>query len=94
MANMLAMGLDPVQNAIRQRINTGAVLPTEPVVPTDGQAAAVPSPAFAQPAATPQMPSDVTSAIRARIAPQPGQTRTFPNGRVGRYDGNGWLHVG
>lgn len=90
MANMLATGTDPVQDAIRRRL-AGGVQSTEPVVPTAPAAEApTPSPAFAAPAAMP----DVTSAIRARIAPQPGQTRTFPNGRVGRYDGNGWLHVG
>lgn len=88
MANMLAMGLDPVQRAIRTRIGGSPQAP-EPVVP-DLPQAPVPSPAFAPSAPA----SDVTSAIRNRIAPQPGATRTFPNGRMGRWDGNGWEHVG
>jgi hypothetical protein len=113
MANMLAQSLDPVQQALRYRINTGAVLPMEPVVPgQEASQTATPAPTFAQPAvATPTQPTasapsapvasapaaptaDVTNAIRARINPQVGQMRTFPNGRIGRYDGNGWEHVG
>lgn len=97
MANMLAMGLDPVQAAIRQRINTGEVIPTEPVVSApQAQGQGVPSPEFAQPmSGMPQQPpTDLTAAIRSRIMPQAGQTRVFPNGRVGRHDGTGWVAIG
>jgi hypothetical protein len=101
MANMLAMGLDPVQQAIRQRLNSGAVVATEPIVPAVPEAAAASAPASLSPefapAAMPAAPSgapNLASAIRTKIAPTMGATRTFPNGRTGQWDGTGWLHVG
>ena len=50
--------------------------------------------AASPPPAAPWLPQTVNDAVRARLNPQVGQQRMFPNGRLGKWDGKGWVHVG
>lgn len=69
--------------------------PPEPPVPPD--------PIQIDPVGTaapnPQGPSlagngALRSAVMTRLNPQPGHHRIFPNGKIGRWDGTGWEHIG
>lgn len=102
MANALTQGLvgSPGYAAVRGRVlgqleptapaPGGAVpaapLPPAPFAPVGGMA---PAPLPAAPA-----PAPLQAALASRLNPQVGATRQFPNGRVGKWDGTGWLHVG
>ena len=80
-----------VTQAVQQRLTNGNT-GTEPVLPNQTLGGApTPSPAFA-----PQVPQQApaTPATVAATTPTPGTTKTFTNGNTGRWDGQGWVHVG
>lgn len=90
--------------AIRNRV-LGSLASIDPSTPTapgaSGGAAPLPTapfaPTTAAPAAAPAAPmpaAPMQAALSSRLNPQLGTTRVFPNGRTGKWDGTGWLHVG
>lgn len=70
--------LDPQQSVRRRVQNQLAGTPMEPVAPN-----AIAAPAPAAPVPSPDF-----------AQPTFGQMKTFPNGRQGKWDGKGWLHIG
>lgn len=92
----------PGYQAVRGRLL--GQLSSEPVAPANGtpgtSTAPLPTAPFAPVGAMgiPPVPqvaaSGVQSAVSARLNPQVGQMRKFPNGRTGRWDGTGWLDIG
>ncbi len=75
-------------------------LGADPTVP--GATASPPAPPPAAPFApvaaplTPVAapPPPLQAALSTRLNPQIGMRRTFPNGRIGQWDGTGWQHIG
>ncbi len=88
MATALTQGLigSPGYQAVRGRV-LGQLDPQAPAAPA--AAAPLPTAPFAPTTAAP-----LQGALSNRLNPQVGSRRTFPNGRIGQWDGTGWLHVG
>ncbi len=100
MATALTQGLigTPGYQAVRGRV-LGALDPTVPSAGPPPMAAPLPTAPFAPVAApmaapAPAATAPLQAALTTRLNPQVGETRRFPNGRTGKWDGTGWLHVG
>lgn len=78
-----------VTQRVQQMLTNGST-GMEPVLPNQnlGGGAPTPSPTFA-----PSAPTAPAPQTQAAVTPQPGATKTFTNGNVGRWDGQGWVHV-